>query len=147
MSLFLLAILTVQAGGSEVTAAERAAIFKAAGHVPTAGRYLMCDRETPLELETRDINGDGRLEAVVIDGGTECYRNTGAGFTLLTRTAAGRWAVMYESMGIPTFLPSKVGGWPEIEVGGPGFCFPILRWTGKQFVIARHAYEGKACRP
>jgi hypothetical protein len=46
-----------------------------------------------------------------------------------------------------SFLTTKgVGGWPDIEIGGPGFCFPVERWNGKQYVLHRYEYEGKRCR-
>lgn len=129
------------------TSTERAAIFKAAGFTPTAGKYLMCDGRTPLGLETRDVNGDGRLDALVLDGGLECYGSTESGFALLTRSAAGKWTKLHNSPGIPHFLKTRANGWPDIEVGGPGFCFPVLRWTGRTYSLHRHAYQGKACRP
>ena len=34
----------------------------------------------------------------------------------------------------------------DLEIGGPGFCFPVLRWTGKTFAVHRQHYEGKPCR-
>jgi hypothetical protein len=126
--------------------AERVVIFKAAGFTPTTGDYLMCDKETPLGLEVRDINGDGRLDAIVTDGGTECYGDSGTGFTLLTHTAMGKWTKLTASQGIPNFLKTRANGWPELEVGGPGFCFPVLRWTGKAFATHRHHYQGKPCK-
>ena len=49
--------------------------------------------------------------------------------------------------GVATFLKTKANGWPELEVGGPGFCFPVLRWTGQAFATHRHAYDGKRCTP
>lgn len=125
--------------------AERAAIFKAAGFAPTAGKHLMCDRRTPLELEVRDINGDGRLDAMVLDGGIMCYGNTGAGFVLLTRSATGKWTKLHASPGIPRFLKTRANGWPDLEVGGPGFCFPVMRWTGTGYENHRKQYQGKPC--
>ena len=129
------------------TTAERAAIFKAAGFKPTAGRYLMCDRRTSLGLEVRDINGDRRPDALVTDGGLECYGSTETGFVLLTKSPQGRWIKLHQSPGVPTFLRTKTNGWPELEVGGPGFCFPVLRWTGKAYVNHRTQYQGKRCKP
>jgi hypothetical protein len=94
----------------------------------------------------RDLNGDGKPEAIVTEGGTACYGNTGQGFHLLTQTGPGAWKVVYSSPGIPEFLATKANGWPEVEVGGPGFCFPILRWDGKTYVFNRnHEYEPGAC--
>ena len=37
----------------------------------------------------------------------------------------------------------RANGWPELQLGGPGFCFPVLRWNGTAFTSHRHAYEGK----
>ena len=142
----LLALLAGLAAAAAPTSAERAAIFRAAGFTPTAGKYLMCDHRTPLGLEVRDINGDGQPEAIVLDGGLECYGSTEAGFVLLTRSAAGKWTRLHNSPGIPNFLKTRVNGWPELEVGGPGFCFPVLRWTGKTYANHRQHYKGKPCR-
>ena len=142
----IVALLIGLAAVPAPTSAERAAIFKAAGFTPTAGKYLMCDGRTPLGLETRDINGDGRLDALVLDGGLECYGSTESGFALLTRSAAGKWIKLHNSPGIPQFLQTHANGWPDLEVGGPGFCFPVLRWTGKAFANHRLQYEGKPCR-
>ena len=70
------------------------------------------------------------------------------GYWLLSRQANGGWKLMNANQGIAGFLKAKgVGGWPDIEVGGPGFCFPVLRWNGSAYRFNRHQYEGKACRP
>ena len=94
------------------------------------------------------MNGDGRPEAVVTEGGTYCYGNTGAGFRLLTKLASGKWKLLHQSQGIAEFLATRgVDRMPDMSVGGPGFCFPVLRWNGKAYVQNRYQYEGKACRP
>ncbi|MES2903119.1 MAG: hypothetical protein V4696_02950 [Pseudomonadota bacterium] len=144
MSAFFLGLVAALA----TTAADRAAIFNAAGFAPSAGKYLMCDRRTPLGLETRDFNGDKQLDALVIDGGLECYGSTESGFVLLTRSGSGsgKWTRLYGGSGVPRFLSTRANGWPDLEVGGPGFCFPILRWTGKEYANHRREYQGKPCR-
>lgn len=139
-------MLSLMLGLAAASGADRVAIFKAAGFAPTAGRYLMCDKQTPLGLETRDINGDGRLDAIVLDGGLECYGSSEAGFVILTRSAAGKWTRLHGSPGVPQFLATKSKGWPDLEVGGPGFCFPVLRWTGSEYANHRWQYQGKPCR-
>jgi hypothetical protein len=141
------AILVLALAAASPGDSGRTAIFAAAGFKPTAGRYLACDGRTPLALERRDLNGDGRAEAIVTDEGTECYGMTGTGFVLLTQSPAGRWTILHQSAGIPEFLATRSGGWPEMVVGGPGFCFPVLRWNGRAFVTARWQYDGKACKP
>jgi hypothetical protein len=73
---------------------------------------------------------------------------TGEHFWLVSQQADGGWKLIYDETGIAEFLPTKgVGGWPDISVGGPGFCFPVMRWTGQAYVRNRFAYEGKPCRP
>lgn len=133
-------------------AAERAALFKAAGATPRGGKWYLCTEDSQQNEATidlvRDLNGDGRPEAVVSGYGSFCYGMTGQGYTLLSRQANGSWRTIDEGTGIPEFLQTRgVGGWPDMSVGGPGFCFPVLRWNGKAYALHRHAYEGRPCRP
>jgi hypothetical protein len=133
-----------------------AAIFRAAGFRMIAGKWRTeCGAETPADAsygpgtieERRDLNGDGRPEAVVTEGGTYCYGNTGTGFWIVSQQADGSWKRITNSTGIPDFLKTKgVGGWPDISIGGPGFCFPVVRWNGREYVLNRREYEGKPCR-
>ncbi len=136
--------------------AEQAAIFKAAGFTKRGSAWKSgnCDGAesesySPGNIETyRDLNGDGRPEAVVTEGGAICYGMTGTHFWLLSKQANGSWKLMTEDTAMPDFLATKgVGGWPDIQLGGPGFCFPVVRWNGKAYVNHRNEYEGKRCRP
>jgi hypothetical protein len=136
-------------------AADQAAIFSAAGFRKVAGHWRTdCGAPgngeyEPGAIETyRDLNADGRPEAVVTEGGTFCYGNTGTGFRLLTKLPSGQWRVLYSSPGVAEFLAARgADKMPDISVGGPGFCFPVVRWNGKAYVRHRFEYEGKACRP
>src|SRR3954464_14844649 len=120
-------------------AAEQAAIFTAAGFSRRGNKWRTgCDQPGPSDyqpgtIETyRDLNGDNRPEAVVTEGGSYCYGNTGTGFWLLSRQTNGRWAKLYDSQGVAEFLKTRgAGNMPDISVGGPGFCFPVVRWNGK----------------
>ncbi len=135
--------------------ADLDAAFKAAGMVKKNGQWTGCadDQYGVAEVAEdgyRDLNGDGIKDLVLTDSGSFCYGHTGQGFFIMTKAAAaGPWKVMYQSPGIPTFLPTKVktpGGWPDVEIGGPGFCFPIHRWNGKDYVFNRNKeYEKGAC--
>jgi hypothetical protein len=141
----------------ELSDADRAAVFKAAGATQRKGKWVICvpdagsgapEPEGAVIDTVRDLNGDGRPEAVVTDGGTYCYGNTGTGFTLLSKQANGNWRKITGDTGIPEFLKTKgSGGWPDISVGGPGFCFPVERWNGKAYALHRYEYEGKRCKP
>lgn len=131
-----------------------AAIFRAAGFTRRGNQWRSgCDDPgtisySPGTIEKRtDLNGDGRPEAVVTEGGSYCYGNTGMAFWLVSQQADGSWKLVVNNTGIPEFLKSKgVGGWPDIAIGGPGFCFPVVRWNGKAYVPNRREYEGKPCR-
>ena len=72
----------------------------------------------------------------------------GTGFSIVSKQANGRWKLIANGIGIASFLPTKgVGGWPDIEIGGPGFCFPVERWNGHEYRPHGYEYEGKVCKP
>jgi len=136
----------------DLTAADRAAVFKAAGAVQRGGKWVICTDEPNQQGatidEARDLNGDGLPEAIVNEGGLFCHGNTGNGFALVSKQANGGWKNLLAFSGFANPLKTKgVGGWPDIEIGGPGFCFPIWRWNGRAYELHRTEYEGKPCRP
>jgi hypothetical protein len=137
-----------------LAAGDEAAAFKAAGFTRRGSAWRHCDApagasSTPGAIEqTADLNGDGLPEVVISEGGTYCYGNTGQAFWLVSKLANGSWKLMTNNTGIPQFLGTKgVDGWPDVSVGGPGFCFPVERWNGKAYKLQRWEYEGKACKP
>ncbi|HEX7872685.1 MAG TPA: hypothetical protein VF475_07240 [Sphingobium sp.] len=145
----------ILAAPPKLAVTEQAAIFKAAQLRKTRrGWESGCDDPSagaayqPASVDHYgDVNGDGRPEAVVIEGGSYCYGNTGQAFWLVSKQADGSWKLLYNSSGIATFQKTKgTGGYPDLEVGGPGFCFPVLRWNGRAYVQNRMAYDGKPCR-
>ncbi len=152
----LIASLPAEAAPPPIAAAEQAAIFKAAGFTRKGAKWHSeCGLEdnapsaTPGAIEDyRDINGDGRPDALVTEGGSFCYGNSGTGYWLLSKQASGAWKLMDSNTGILDLQKTKgVGGWPDIQVGGPGFCFPVLRWNGTAYKLNRHQYEGRPCKP
>ncbi|WP_414900977.1 hypothetical protein ACMT1E_13870 [Sphingomonas flavalba] len=139
--------------GQPFSAAEQAAIFKAAEATRMGKGWSLCPEDMhrePATLESPgDLNGDGRPEALITQGASFCYGMTGMGYQLLTKQANGQWTRVPGAggQGIPTILATKgVGGWPDIELGVPGFCFPIWRFNGKAYDIHRMHYEGKPCK-
>lgn len=133
---------------------DEAAIFTAAGFHQEDGHWAKCGDPgtvsyTPGAIESPgDLNGDGLPEAVVTEGGSYCFGMTGQGYTLMSQQADGGWKLITENIGVPGFLDSKgADGWPDIEVGGPGFCFPVQRWNGSEYGTDRFEYEGKPCQP
>ena len=146
----MLSLIAFAANVATLTMPERAAIFVGAGATKRGARWMICKEALNASAridQIEDLNGDGRPEAVVGEDGTYCYGAAGTGFTLLTKQANGKWKAIYASEGIPEFLKKRgVGGWPDISVGGPGFCFPVLRWNGRAYVFNRREYEGRPCR-
>lgn len=150
----LLLLATSATAQSQLSGADRAAAFRAAGFKQVAGRWEACDAPkdsvyTPGTIErVSDLNGDGRPEAIITEGSTYCYGSAEVGFSIVSKEVSGTWKLITGSQGVATILKTKgVGGWPDIEVGGPGFCFPVERWNGTEYRLLRYQYDGKTCRP
>lgn len=151
---FAVTMLNAQGGtsGAVIPKAEQTKIYTAAGATKRGKGWTLCGEDSQsqgasIELY-RDLNGDSRSEAVVIDDSTFCYGKTGAGYALVTRDAAGKWSRIDNGTGMLDFLATTgVGGWPDMRIDGPGFCFPVMRWDGKIYKLHRHEYEGKRCKP
>jgi hypothetical protein len=152
------AALVVAGSPAGVTAplspADEAAAFQAAGFKKMGGQWRACDdpgtasHQPGRIAEVLDANGDGLPEAVITESSSFCYAMEGNGYAIVSQQAGGKWRLLTRGSGIPLFLPTKgVGGWPDLMVGGPGFCFPVERWNGKAYVLHRHEYEGKRCQP
>lgn len=147
----MLSLLMLAATPVAVPAVEREAILSAAGAVKRGKRWAICgdDPNAAARIDRiADLNGDGRVEAIVSEDGSFCHGMTGTGFVLLGKLADGKWKKLYDSTGIPEFLKTKgVAGWPDLSVGGPGFCFPVLRWNGRAYAYHRSEYQGRRCKP
>lgn len=146
----MLSLLMLAAAPTAVPAPERAAIFSAAGAVKRGSRWVICvdDPSATARIDSvPDLNGDGRPEAIVAEDGTFCHGMTGTGFVLVGKLPNGKWKQLHASTGMPEFLKTKgVAGWPDLLVGGPGFCFPVLRWNGRAYAFHRGEYEGRRCK-
>lgn len=136
---FLMAASVGTAGAADLTAAERAAIFKAAGFKAQGKNFVRCVEDTsasrlPGSIEMQDLNGDGRNEAIVSESSLFCYGNTEQAFVVLTQDAKGAWSIVLDEVGVPTPLEVKHNGWRDVEVGGPGMGpFPVFKFDGKKY--------------
>ena len=155
MKLMIPILATIAAApvlGNPLPPADEAAAFKAAGFKQHGKAWKACDDpsagyEPGRIQEVKDLNGDGQPEAIITEGGTYCFGHSGAGYTLLSKQADGKWKVLSKGTGMLTVLSTKgKNGWPDLEIGGPGFCFPVVRWDGKQYKHHREQYEGKPCK-
>jgi hypothetical protein len=145
----------VKNAAATLQAADEAAAFKVAGFTKRGGAWRSgCnDPGTPSYSpgaidKVDDLNGDGLPDVVLTEGGTFCYGNTGQGYWLVSKLANGSWRLITNGTGVPEFLKTKgTDGWPDVSIGGPGFCFPVERWNGREYKVQRWEYEGKACKP
>lgn len=142
------------AAAPALSAADQAAAFRAAGFKRVGQQWRGCGDPGgpaygPGAIErVKDFNGDGRPEAIITESSSFCFGNTGMGYTLVSKQADGRWKVMSAGPGIITVLATRgAGNWPDLEIGGPGFCFPVHRWNGRQYALQRFQYEGRRCNP
>ncbi len=126
---------------AELAPDEQAAVFAAAGFKQAPdGRYVRCEEDPPTmsympgQIESVELNGDDQTEVWVTETSTFCYGSPHTYFALF-REGAGGWHKMLEDVGIPVVSETRHQGWPDIEVGGPGFeKFPYYRWDGKAYV-------------
>jgi hypothetical protein len=133
------------------TTAETDAIFAAAGGIKRGKAWSLCreDANTKLRIDLiRDLNGDGIKDVIIVENSAICYGAAGTSFVLLAGQPKGKWRKMFGSAGVAEVLDQRRGAnnWPDISVGGPGFCFPVLRWNGRTYANHRREYFGKPCR-
>lgn len=138
----------------EMLPTEEGAAFAAAGFIERDGKWTACPDDvtesyTAGQIEqVLDANADGQPEAVISEGSSFCYGMQGAGYSIVSRQKDGSWKLVTSGSGMPSFLETKgANGWPDIQVGGPGFCHPVERWNGTEYVLNRHEYEGQRCNP
>lgn len=102
----------------------------------TAGRVFdeSCGTEVDYQAEVIDLNGDGKPEVFTrLLGG--CFGMAGVQMDLLVQDKDGQWKSQFGFPGDYTVLETKHLGYPDIEIGGPGACFPIWRWSGTAYDI------------
>jgi hypothetical protein len=127
----------------EPSAQEKATIFKAAGFKAKGDKYVRCEDDTtmsaqPGSIEMEDLNGDGTAEAWVKESSIFCYGNTAEAFVLVGKDNKDAWVVLLDQVGMPVVQESKSKGWPDIEVGGPGFGkFPVYRYDGEKYALKK----------
>lgn len=116
--------------------AELKVLYKAAGLTERDGKFFD-DCEQPIQPDTEivDLNEDGKPEVFILVSGS-CYGAAGAQLSLIIKDNLGHWQ---SNFGFPAggykLLSAKNNSYPDIEIEGPGPCFPIWRWNGTQYII------------
>jgi hypothetical protein len=131
----LLIAIPAIGGEPKLPAAEMKVIYKAAGLTERNGEILdACNQAVQPKTEVVDLNGDGGPE-IFVTVASRCYGNTGTNLSLLIKNRQSEWKDNFGFPGIHKVLNTKNKGYPDIEIGGPGLCFPIYRWNGNEYAI------------
>ncbi len=86
------------------------------------------------EVEDLDLNEDGIAEVLVTGGNTCTSGMAGSSVNLFIKDADGRYV---HHLGLPGVLSRKLEtsnlGFPDLAIGGPGFCEAVWRWDGSTY--------------
>jgi len=96
-----------------------------------------CGQDIEYEAEALDLNGDGQLEVMTQEFGS-CFGRSGVQMNLFLRGKDGQWKPQFGFPGSPKVLKTKSRGFPDIEILGPGTCFPVWRYNGQQYQNVKH---------
>lgn len=86
------------------------------------------------QVEETDLNGDGVVE-IFVQGGNSCTSGmAGSSIVLFIKEAGGSYN---SHLGFPAGGWSKLetsnAGFPDLAIGGPGFCEAVYRWDGTTY--------------
>ncbi|MDH4126305.1 MAG: hypothetical protein OEW64_06450 [Gammaproteobacteria bacterium] len=124
---------------SRLSAADQAAIhasFTERFSVASDGLHFLYEGcgEIPVETEVVDLNNDGTAEVFIYWGNSCTSGHTGRSLSLYVKDSSGAWG---DQLGFAAFdytiLPASNAGYPDLEFGGPGFCFAVWSWNGSRY--------------
>ncbi len=134
-------------GKGKLSASEQRVIFDALGlKVAPDGASLVdtaCEQPAGAQVEFRDMNGDGKDEVLVLYGNSCMSGHAGMSVALFIQDSSGKYQLNFGFPGASADpQPEKSKGYPDLLIGGPGFCFPVWRWNGTAYAFHRSEAEG-----
>ncbi|MBE7510044.1 MAG: hypothetical protein HS118_07630 [Bacteroidia bacterium] len=99
------------------------------------GRFQMEGEDAEVQLMPLDMNNDKKEEIFIITFSMFLYGNTGQGFTLLMKDGNNQYESVLSLPGIPELIYDGNSELPAIQVGGPGFDFPVYVWKNSHYVL------------
>lgn len=109
---------------------EEAIVVDSAG---TGWVDTVCGQPAGARADILDLNGDGTPEVRLTYGNGCLSGYTGSSILLFIRRD-GAWVA---NLGFPAAVAEPLEtsnlGWPDLLIGGPGFCFPVWRWNGSEY--------------
>lgn len=150
MSIVLAAAMSM----ASLSVADEKAAFLAAGFRFDGKQWHSCARpggpgyQPGFVQIVHDLNRDGAPEAILTERSAGCFGKTGVGYWVVSKQANGSWKLIAKGVGTARPLLDSIGvaNWPDLEIAGPGTCFPVLRWNGRAYVLNRRASGGQPCR-
>ncbi|MGA8206308.1 MAG: hypothetical protein WB812_17465 [Woeseiaceae bacterium] len=145
---------TACSGGANVSPLEQAVFADLAGQLSASDRsevlaslgiQLADDGTTildpvchlamdPPDVRLDDLNGDGRPELSINGGNTCSAGDTGAVLWLFGRGPDGRYRIILNTLAFGYRATGhRVDAYPDLVLGGPGFCHAVWRWTGSAY--------------
>lgn len=131
-------VLLFAGGQGDLSVADRLQVFSLLdlAVTPDGKGFIdrVCGQPARATIEFRDMNSDGRKEVLVIFGNTCTSGHTGSSALLFIRDASGMLRPHFGfSAASLDPLPESNQGYPDLLVGGPGFCFAVWRWDGATY--------------
>jgi hypothetical protein len=128
-------------GAGTLSQAEQIEIVKALDlRTADDGKSLVdtvCGQPATAEVEVRDLNGD-KVEDVLVTSGNTCTSGmTGSSVAVFIKDKTGHYKPQLGFPGVfAEVRPAKGKAYPDLLIGGPGFCFARWRWNGTAYAEA-----------
>ncbi|NWH08981.1 MAG: hypothetical protein HXY22_10135 [Alphaproteobacteria bacterium] len=123
------------------TAEQKEAAYLAIGLTKAGQEWLdVCGMSVMTEEHALDLGGDvGEVLEVIV--GSSCYGGTGAETALIDFVEAKPHVIFQNvALGV-TVQETMTNGVKDIELGVPGFEYPVWAWNGKAYAFARTRKE------
>lgn len=140
-----------EGGSAALTQTQVRAILKEAGFRPIGAHYVTdgCDDPLDVHVQARDLNGDGKPEAVLVASGSPCFSGVvQSNVSVYVRSPAGHWRDVLgfvPAFGVRT-LPTRTQGYADLLVTVLAECDRVYRWSGFNYVYAKNqSTDGKPC--
>lgn len=129
---------------TKITEKEKQEIYKSGGFLLSKDKKQFIPdadaAEYPFDANVypTDMNGDGIEEIFIVFGNSYTSGMNGSSVILFIKNAKGEYKMnLGFASSTPGILPTKILGYPELVMGGPGFTFPVWKWNGKEYVFSR----------
>ena len=125
---------------SKISSDEKNKIAELTGlhYSPATKKFDSEGEEVEVQIVPVDINHDQSEDIFVITYSTYLYGNTGQGFSLLMKNESEQYSNVLSLPGIPQIIDDKTSSMPPIQIGGPGFSFPVYTWKNHRYQLNKN---------